>query len=210
MMKKIALFGYSGHAYVVADAIQLSEDLIVGYYEKEEARMNPFNISYLGYEQDKGVLVPLKEQEVFGIVGVGENGIRQKIMRFLEGQGTKFTAVLHPSAIVSGMAAIGEGTFVAAGAKVNALAKVGAGVILNTGCIVEHECRVGNFAHIAPGAVLTGNVTVGEGSFIGANAVVKPDVSIGSNVVVGAGSVVLKDIPDSQTWVGNPAREINR
>lgn len=209
-MKKIALFGYSGHAYVVADAIQLGGDLIVGYYEKEAAPSDPYGIPYLGYEQDSDVLLPLKEQGAFGIVGVGENIIRQKIMNFLKAQGVACTAVVHPSAIVSGMAVIGEGSFVAAGAKVNALASVGAGVILNTGCIVEHECRVGGFAHIAPGAVLTGNVTVGEGSFIGANAVVKPDVSIGSNVVVGAGSVVLKDIPDGQTWVGNPAKEINR
>lgn len=207
-MKIIALFGYSGHAYVVADAIKSSGDEIVGYYEREEAPADPYSIPYLGYEQDKETLLFLKTQEITGIVGVGENNIRKKVMRFLSTQGVTCTSVIHPSGIVSGMATIGEGTFVAAGAKVNPLAKVGVGVILNTGCIVEHECSIGDFAHIAPGAVLAGSVVVGEGSFIGANAVVKQGVRIGSNVLVGAGSVVLKDVPDNQTWVGNPAREI--
>lgn len=209
-MKKIALFGYSGHAYVVADAVKLSEDELIGYYEKEEAQLNPYGITYLGYEQDKEALSPLQAREVYAVVGVGENNIRQKIINFLKTQGVACTSVIHPSAIVSGTATIGEGSFAAAGAKVNPMASVGAGVILNTGCIVEHDCRVGDFAHIAPGAVLAGSVTVGKGSFIGANAVVKQGVSIGSNVVVGAGSVVLTDIPDNQTWVGNPAKEIRK
>ncbi|PRY13291.1 sugar O-acyltransferase (sialic acid O-acetyltransferase NeuD family) [Pontibacter ummariensis] len=207
-MRKLALFGYSGHAYVVADAISACGDQLVGYYEKEEAQVNPFGIPYLGYEQDRDNLRLLKEQGVPGIVGVGECSIREKVMSFLKNQGVALAQVIHPSAIVSGLTEIGEGTFVAAGVKVNALAAVGAGVILNTGCIVEHECRIGDFAHIAPGAVLAGNVTVGEGSFIGANAVVKQGVRIGSNVLIGAGAVVLKDVPDDQTWVGNPAKEI--
>ncbi|MFD3000875.1 acetyltransferase [Pontibacter toksunensis] len=209
-MKKIALFGYSGHAYVVADAIKLSGYETVGYFERAEAHANPYSITYLGYEQDEQTLLPLRTEGIPGIVGVGENNIRQKVMYFLKRQGVNCTSVIHPSGIVSGVATIGEGTFVAAGAKVNPLAKVGAGVILNTGCIVEHECSIGDFAHIAPGAVLAGSVSVGEGSFVGANAVVKQGVRIGSKVVVGAGAVVLKDIPDNQTWVGNPAKEISK
>ncbi|RDV16120.1 N-acetylneuraminate synthase [Pontibacter diazotrophicus] len=209
-MKKIALFGYSSHAYVVADAIRLNGDELIGYYEKEKAHADPYGITYLGYEQDKDALTPLKANGISGFVGVGENNIRKKIMHFLKSQGVTCTPVIHPSAMVSGMATVGAGTLVAAGAKVNPLASVGAGVILNTGCIVEHECSIGDFAHIAPGAVLAGNVTVGEDAFIGANAVVKQGVSIGRNVVVGAGAVVLKDIPDNQTWVGNPAKEIRK
>lgn len=209
-MKKIALFGYSSHAYVAADAIQLSGDELVGYYEKQKAQADPYNITYLGYEQDKDALEPLKAKDISGFVGVGENHIREKIMHFLESRGVSCTAVIHPSAIVSGTATVGAGSLIAAGVIINPLASVGAGVILNTGCIVEHECSMSDFAHIAPGAVLAGNVAVGEGSFIGANAVVKQGVRIGSNVVVGAGAVVLKDIPDNQTWVGNPAKEIRK
>ncbi|AHM58419.1 sugar O-acyltransferase, sialic acid O-acetyltransferase NeuD family protein [Flammeovirgaceae bacterium 311] len=207
-MRKIALFGYSGHAYVVADALTAGGDHIMGYYEREKAASNPFNIPWLGYEQEEGVLEVLEDQEAFAALGVGENRIRKKIMLFLKDQGVQCTRVIHPASIVSGMAGVEEGSFVAAGVKVNALATVGAGVILNTGCIIEHECTIGSFVHIAPGAVLAGSVSVGENSFIGANAVIKQGVRIGSNVIIGAGSVVLKDISDNQTWVGNPARRI--
>jgi sugar O-acyltransferase (sialic acid O-acetyltransferase NeuD family) len=209
-MRKIALFGYSGHAYVVADAIKLSGDQLLGYYERRQATTNPYKLDWLGDEHETGVLEMLKQQSGYAIVSVGENSIRRKVMHYLQRQGVAFAAVIHPASIVSQMATVAEGCFIAAGAKVNPLAAVGAGVILNTGCIVEHECSLASFIHIAPGAVLAGNVQVGEGSFIGANAVIKQGVHIGSNVIIGAGAVVLNDIPDNQTWVGNPARKIVR
>ncbi|WP_224999078.1 acetyltransferase [Cesiribacter sp. SM1] len=207
-MKKIALLGYSGHAYVVADAVKLSRDQLLGYYERQQAITNPFGLDWLGDEYVAGALDILKQQSACAIVSVGENNIRRKVMQHLQHQQVSFTTVIHPASIVSGLATVADGCFIAAGAKVNPLATIGAGVILNTGCIVEHECSIAGFVHIAPGAVLAGSVQVGEGSFIGANAVVKQGVRIGSNVVIGAGAVVLKDIPDHQTWVGNPAREI--
>lgn len=206
-MKKIALFGYSGHAYVVADAIKLNGNKLLGYYDFREAALNPYGMEYLGDEHQQEALNLMKEQQAYAVVSVGENNIRQRVMEFLQQQEVPFARVIHPAGIVSSMAALGEGCFVGAGAVVNAMAAIGTGGILNTGCIIEHECEIDSFVHIAPGAVLAGNVRVGAGSFVGANAVVKQGVSIGSNVIIGAGSVVLKDVPDNQIWVGNPARE---
>lgn len=210
MKKKIALFGYSGHAFVVADALLAAGHLLLGYYDRAEALKNPYNLTYLGNEGLAGTLAVLKEKEGYAMVSVGENKIRRKVMEYLKLQGIAFTSVLHPASQISAMATIGVGSFVAAGAKVNPLASVGAGAILNTGCIVEHECSLANYVHVAPGAVLAGSVVVGDESFIGANAVVKQGVRIGRNVVIGAGAVVIKDVPDGQTWAGNPAKAIKQ
>ncbi|UKJ08225.1 acetyltransferase [Solitalea lacus] len=203
-LSPVVLVGYSGHAFVVADALLSSKFKIAGYLEKEEKANNPYGLSYLGNDGDKDCLNGLKEYAF--IVAIGDNLIRKKVQRALEAELLQITNVNHPSAIISPLITAGKGVMIFAGAVVNALAEIGNGVILNTNCTVEHECRLGDFVHIAPGAVLAGNVTVGDNSFIGANSVVKQGVSIGKNVIVGAGCVVLNDVPDNVTIVGNPGR----
>ncbi|QLH46641.1 MAG: hypothetical protein HWD58_14050 [Bacteroidota bacterium] len=42
--------GYSGHAYVVADAAQLNGFQLAGYLDTEEKEMNPYGIPFLGSE----------------------------------------------------------------------------------------------------------------------------------------------------------------
>jgi sugar O-acyltransferase (sialic acid O-acetyltransferase NeuD family) len=206
MRRKIALIGYSGHAFVVAEAIELAGDELVGYYDRERADYNPFELPYLGFEGNKDDLDKLTLNGYKFIVGIGDNKLRKRLYQQLALAGLQAAVVVHPKSVVSPKAMVGRGSYVGAGAKLNILASVGEGVILNSGCIVEHECTIGNFVHIAPGAILAGNVKVGDETFIGAGAVLKQGVRIGSNVTIGAGAVVLKDIPDNQVWFGNPAR----
>lgn len=134
------------------------------------------------------------------IVGVGDNRVRERL------GGT--VTVMHQTAIVSPLAAIGQGVFVAARAFVGPGANVAAGVIVNTGAIVEHDCRIGPFAHVASGVVLGGGVEIGRGALVGAGAVVKPWTKIGDWAVVGCGAVVVSDVPAGETWVGVPARPV--
>ncbi|RYG46799.1 MAG: acetyltransferase [Chitinophagaceae bacterium] len=209
-MKKVALFGYSGHAFVVAEALLLCGYQIAGYYDRKEVAENPFNLPYLGSENNSVVLSNFRSFAEAAALCIGDNTIRRKIFELLQEIDIRSIVVQHPAAIVSGLATVGAGTFIAAGSIVNPLAKIGKGAILNTGCIIEHECSISDFTHIAPGAVLAGNVTVGENSFIGANSVIKQGITIGKNVIIGAGSVVLKDVPDNETRAGNPAKNLRR
>lgn len=203
---KNILLGYSGHAYVVAEAT-LKAGLKVDYYaDKEEAVENPFCLDYIGYEGSKSF--DGWEKGLGFILAVGSNHIRVKLGQLLIDKKEQLITIKHPSAEVSEYSSIGKGTFVSAHATVNALAKIGKFVILNTNSVIEHECQVSDGVHIAPGAVLAGNVSVGKGSFIGANAVVNEGVNIGENVIIGAGSTIINDIPNGKKIVGNPGREI--
>ncbi|GAB3203697.1 sugar O-acyltransferase (sialic acid O-acetyltransferase NeuD family) [Pontibacter aydingkolensis] len=205
---RIILLGYSGHAYVVADAIKRVGGDLIGYCDRAEAKFNPFNLKYLGDEKDENTLTEIKSSGASCIVGVGDNDIRKRITEHLIGRGLHNALIIHPTAIVSDYATIGKGCFISAGAMVNPLASIGKGVIINTGAVVEHECQIGDYAHIAPGAVLTGNVKVLEGCFVGANAVVKQGIKVGENAIIGAGAVVINDVAANQIWVGNPAKQI--
>ena len=206
MKKEVILVGYSGHAYVAAEALLASGMELAGYLEKHALAYNPFDIAYLGFEEDDEVLQKLINYEFFP--SIGSNNIRAKVCSTLLKAGKTFANAVHPAANVSTYAVLGSGILICRGSNINPLASIGNGVIINTGAIIEHECKIADFAHIAPGAVMAGNVSVGAYSFIGANAVIKEGVKVGSNVIVGAGAVLLNDVPDNQIVVGNPAKII--
>ncbi|SIR42201.1 acetyltransferase [Pontibacter lucknowensis] len=205
-MPEVGLIGYSGHAYVVADSARAIGLQLLGYFESSPKNLNPFELAYLGDENNTDDIALLRAEERHFFIAIGANRLRAALMDKLLAKGLRTLAIIHPSAIVSPLATVGVGTLVAPGCKVNALARIGRGVIINTGAVIEHECQIDDFAHIAPGAVLAGNVSVGSGSFVGANAVIKEGVRIGRHVTVGAGAVILHDIGDNEKWVGNPGK----
>ena len=48
------------------------------------------------------------------------------------------------------------------------------------------------------------------GASIGAGAIILPGVIIGQWAKIGAGSVVTKDVPAIETWVGVPAKKVEK
>lgn len=207
-MNRVAIIGYSGHAYVVLDAC-VKMGLAIKYYCDKTylGNRDPYGLSYLGDESHADFVWDNVEGFVLGI---GDNNIRARIAVSVKAKGKKLISVVHPSSLINDFVRLGEGVFLASNCVLNPFAAVGDYCIINTGAIVEHECFLGSAVHIAPGAVLAGNVQVGDNTFIGANSVIKQGVKIGKNVIVGAGSVVLTDIPDGEKWVGNPARKMKK
>ncbi len=53
-------------------------------------------------------------------------------------------------------------------------------------------------------------ITFEDDVWLGAGMIVLPGVIIGDGVVVGSGAVVTHDIPPGGTWVGVPARRLER
>jgi len=134
------------------------------------------------------------------IVSIGDNASRYRVASKLTG---KFGRAIHPSAIVSPTATIGEGTVVMQGAIIQAGAIIGKHCIVNTGATIDHECVLEDFVHVSPHATLCGNARVGEGSWIGAGTTIIPGVRVGRWSVIGAGSVVTRGIPGNVVAFGN-------
>ena len=188
------LYGASGHGKVIKEILELQGRKVDGFIDD-----NP-DISELS-----GLpVIHSAEQADEVIVSIGVNATRKKVVEKLD---CRFAdAAIHPSAVISDSATIGEGTVVMAGAIVNAEARIGKHCIINTGATVDHECVIGDYAHIAPGVNLCGQVHVGEGTLIGVGSSVIPCVHIGKGCTIGAGSVVVSDIPDGSLAYGNPCR----
>ena len=190
------LYGASGHAKVIIDileALGTPSDFLVDD--------NPSISSLLGYEvrRDFGTYES-------AIVSIGNSHIRRQIVECLAVK--HWGKAVHPHAIVSLHASIGEGTVVMAGAVINSGAVIGKHCIVNTGATIDHDCVVGDYVHIAPGAHISGGVVIGNGSWIGVGSCVKQKIKIGKSVTIGAGAAVVKDIQDGVTAVGVPAKNI--
>lgn len=191
------LYGASGHGKVIKEILESQGRTVDGFVDDDQET-----------KEQAGVTV-CHSAEVIDevIVSIGKNETRQKIAEKLDCKIAK--AAIHPQAIISPSATIGDGTAVMASAVINAGAKIGKHCIINTGASVDHDCQLEDYVHIAPHAALCGLIKVGEGTLIGAGASVIPCVKIGKWCTIGAGSAVTEDIPDYSVVVGVPARIIS-
>ena len=145
--------------------------------------------------------------EVF--VAVGDSKGRRSLTNKFTERGFAVATLIHPMAVVSPSAHIGNGTLIAPGAIVNACAVIGECCIVNTGAIVEHDCSLGSYVHLSPHVSLGGGCSIGDGSWLGIGSCAVDHVSIGNDIVVGAGACVVSDILDAGTYVGIPARRLH-
>lgn len=125
-------------------------------------------------------------------------------------QGLRFTALVHPSAVVAASAVIAEGAVVGAGVAIGAGARIGRHAIVNRGCLVGHHVSIGEFTTLGPGCNVGGLATLGPGALIGMGALVLDRVAIGEGASVAAGSLVNHDVPAGARVAGAPARSAGR
>lgn len=207
-LRKLLIWGASGHARVVADIVRLNNQYeLAGFVDNTASGPDRF-LNHTVYRDLEALRAVRDEGAVSVIVAVGDCRARIQLAQTVVDRGFTLVSAIHPRAIVSSDASIGEGTVVAAGAVVNPGCVIGANVIINTGATVDHDCKIADGVHIGPGAHLGGWVTVGAATWLGIGAIVKDRIAVGEGGIVGAGSVVLSDVPDGVIAWGVPAKLI--
>jgi sugar O-acyltransferase (sialic acid O-acetyltransferase NeuD family) len=206
-MADVVIVGAGGHGMVVWDMLAACAIRVIAFVDSDTAKHGTrvMDVPVFATIDD----VPGKEARAIAM-GVGDNIGRRREFEQLRDRGLEIIRVVHPSAVVSHGARLGVGVVVMPNVVVNVGTDVGDNVILNTACSVDHHCTIGPHSHVAPGAIIAGGVRVGQQTLIGAGAVIVPGVSLGARCVLGAGAVALHDVPDDGTFVGAPARSIQR
>lgn len=204
MNKNVILIGNGGHAKVIADIIKLNNDKIVGFIVDENyEKKNESKINYLG---DLSICEKYKKDCEF-FVAIGNNLVRKNLIKKLN---LKWYTAIHPASVIDSTSIIDEGTCIMANAVVNSSSHIECHSIINTGAIVEHDCKVGKYCHLSPNSVICGTVVLGDNVHLGAGSTIINNVKITSNVILGAGCCVVDDIEDEGTYVGIPAKRVNK
>ena len=199
MTATVIIIGAGGHARVLLDALQLSGCKVLGFVDPAFAKgsQGPGGLPVLGGDEALKDYSVSAVQLVNGIGSIGPTTSRGAVYRRGKEAGFSFARVVHPAAVVSASATLGEGVQIMAGCIVQSGAEIGANSIVNTRASVDHDCKIGETVHIAPGVTLSGNVRVGDRAHIGTGAVVIQGISIGADSLVAAGAVVYRDVPEA-------------
>jgi sugar O-acyltransferase (sialic acid O-acetyltransferase NeuD family) len=199
----VIIIGAGGHARVLLDALQLSACKVIGFVDPAFAKgsSGPGGLPVLGGDEALKGYSASDVQLVNGVGSVGPTTSRGAAWRRGKDAGFAFARVVHPSAVVSPSATLGEGVQIMAGCVIQTGADIGANSIVNTRASVDHDCRIGETVHIAPGVTLSGGVRVGDRVHIGTGAVVIQGVTIGADSLVAAGAVVYRDLPEASRLI---------
>lgn len=208
-MEEIVIIGSGGHAKVVIDCVEQSnQHTIIGFIDEHK----PPGTQVYGYEVLGGLEVLLASggRADSGIVAIGDNWTRSAMVdRIMQlNPQFRFMTSVHPSASIARGVTIGEGTVVMAGAIINSDTEIGKHCILNTKSSVDHDSIVGDFAALAPNATTGGQVRVGRYSVLSLGAQVIHAIEIGEHSVIGAGSTVLSSIASNAVAYGTPAKVV--
>lgn len=210
MTTPLIIIGAGEHATVLLDILLSQKQKVIALTSVNNDKKDIFGIPIIKDEEVIKNFKPSKVLLINGIGSIGSTELRKKVFLKFKENGFSFEKVIHPSAIISNYALLGEGVQILAGAIVNTGANILENTILNTKVSVDHDCKIGCHVHIAPGCTLSGCVSIGAETHIGTASCVIQGISIGEKTLIGAGSVVIKDIPSNTKAYGNPAKVIHK
>lgn len=81
---------------------------------------------------------------------------------------------------------------------------------INNLCHIAHNNKIGRNVVITGCVNVSGSNVIDDNVWIAPNASIRGFIHLGEGCTVGMGAVATKDIPAGETWVGNPARKMEK
>jgi len=207
MKQKITIIGSGTYGEVIYELATSLGHEVIGFYDDNKSKHGSYisSVPVLGGINFQNIDV---ENNSF-VVAIGANDARTKLSKELVNRGGVLPSLIHPSAIISMSATIGQGCIIHANSFVwtnvviedftivSVNSNIAHHTILHSGCFVSTGCNVG------------ANIEIGQKCFIGIGAILMTGIEqVGKSALIGAGSVVIKKVPDFAVVVGNPGRII--
>jgi len=207
-MRKLIIIGAGGFGREILDTINYINSInksyeIIGFVDNIKSIGTIVNgIEVLGNDE-----VLEKYLNTSLVIAIGDPHVRKKYYERYKNK-FSFPVIIHPTAIVSEFARIGEGSILQAFCLVAANSEIGTGVAINARSGVGHDAKVGDFTCIQSFCDITGNNNIGELCFLGTGVKIIPKLYIANESYLCAGSVVFKDVLTKSKVLGNPGKII--
>lgn len=205
---EVVIIGLGGLAKEIYGMLDNMGDRVVGFIAEDTGVSHPFyfcGLPVLGFDSWF-----VQERACDVVIANGSPRIRRKIQEFYQSSPHRFPFFIHPAAVIFGNPMIGGGSTVMPGGVIQPGVKIGRYCHINMGVTIGHDSQIGDYSVVNHNAGISGNVKIGQGVLIGCGAFIREGLTIGDGATVGMGAVVVKDVPAGETWVGNPARPLNK
>ncbi|QZN82696.1 hypothetical protein K5K93_09975 [Stenotrophomonas sp. DR822] len=172
-MKPLLIIGASSFGHLMAVLAEDCGRKVAGYVD--DYHTGP---GIAGTTTQLGEAISATDFDLVMAIGYKHLTARIELFDVLSQRGFHFPTLVHPRAVVSSRASIGDGCLLMSGVNVDAFTTIGDACVLWPGAIVSHDNQIGRNTFISPGATLCGFVSIGQDSFIGANCTIIDSSSV--------------------------------
>jgi sugar O-acyltransferase (sialic acid O-acetyltransferase NeuD family) len=172
-----------------------------GFLDDEQDAMEGFDIPRLGSISD---YAPTPRDRF--IVALGKPSSKRRLVEMLKDKGGQFVTLIHPTAVVTRSASLGEGVIMTPFTMANPGAIAGRFVTIISFSGLGHDARAGEFTTISSHVDVTGYAELGRDVFVASGARILPRVKVGDGATIGAGAVVMRRVKPGATVYAEPAK----
>lgn len=203
----IYLLGIGANSSVYMDLIEDCGHSIAGLYHYNHTRTGE---SYSDTKIDGCFEDLLNRSSLKGMnfaLSMGDITVRKALYDRILAKGCNVPTLIHPTAIISKRASIGEGVIILPRSIVQADVSIGNNTVITIHTTIAHTSRIGNHCMISGHCIVGAYVHVCDSVQIGqGSTLVSGKVNVvGEHSIVGAGAVLREDVKPHSMYIGNPA-----
>lgn len=202
-MKNLIIVGCGAHAAEIVDYIEYINQnspadkfRIKGLIDNVKTHYDHYDYAYefLGTIDDHNV-----DPNIYYVMGIGNLDIRTKVFEEFKLKDAIFTGIVHPTALISKTAKIGEGTVISHNVSIGPKVVIGNYNVINSRCTIGHDAKIGDNNFISPQVVLGGNSEIGNNNLLGTNSCLIPEIKVGNDNKIMAGMSLTQNVQDHET-----------
>lgn len=207
-MRDVYIVGAGTYGEAMCELAEVLGYKVRGFYDEDEKKIGEFVMGIEVIGKFSG-LIDVEIQNKQFIVAIGSNSVRYDIMVKINHLGGKTPTLIHPSAVISPSADIGNGVYIQANAYIWTKVKVDDFCIISPNVVIAHHSSVGKACLISTLSGVGASIKIGNKVFVGMGSTIVTGLSIiGENTIIGAGAVVLKNTDKDSVYAGVPAKRI--